>query len=220
MEANVGYKRLRIKDNGEEAFIPNNDIARLMYYLQCVFAVLKCNSYSEYTNYNNYYNLSNSDIMELIRLVKIFNPQILIGAKVFVLEENLNKENRFIEITDETMNIHANEEIVIGGIVTKVLKIMLFKSHWINNIYFNPLKRLTQRMYYPPILPPPVLPLNPPPVLPLNPPPVLPLNPPPVLPLNPPPVLPLNPPPVYGVPYIYNNNYNSNDEGSCCCTIF
>ena len=209
MQANVGYNRLRIKDDSTKAFVPNNDIARLMYYLQSVFSVLKCNSYSEYTNYNNYYSLSNSDIMELIRLVKIFSPQILIGAKVFVLDEDLDWENRFIEITDETMKIHANEEIVIGGIVTKVLKIMLFRSTWINNNYFNPLKRLTQRMYYP-ILPPPILP---PPTLP---PPTLP---PPILP---PPGLPPNPPPVYGPPYNFNNyNFNStDDEELCCCTIF
>ena len=196
MQANVGYNRLRIKDDSTKAFVPNNDIARLMYYLQSVFSVLKCNSYSEYTNYNNYDNLSNSDIMELIRLVKIFSPQILIGAKVFVLEEDLDCDNRFFEITDETMNIHANEEIIIGGIVTKVLKIMLFRSTWINNNYFNPLKRLTQRMYYP-ILPPP------PPIL-------------------PPPVLSPNPPPVYGPPYNFNNyNFNStDDEELCCCTIF
>ena len=55
MQANVGYNRLRIKDTSTRALVPNNDIARLMYYLQCVFAVLKCNSYSEYTNYNNDY---------------------------------------------------------------------------------------------------------------------------------------------------------------------
>ena len=187
MQANVAYRRLRI--------VPDNDIAILMYYLLSVFDVLNCNSYSKYTNYNNYYSLSNSDIMELIRLVKIFNPQVLIGAKVFALDEDLDCDNKFI--VRKTMNIHANEEIVIGGIVTKRSKIMLFRSQWINNNYFNPLKRLTQRMYYP-ILHTSTLP---------------------------PPVLPLNPPPVYGPPYNFNNNYNYNfnatdNEELCCCTIF
>ena len=200
MQANVGYNRLRIKDTSTKVFVPNNDIARLMYYLECVFTVLKCNKYSEYTDFNNYYSLSNSDINELIKLVKIFDPKIMIGAKVFVLEEDLVMDNKFIEITDETMNIHLNEEIVIGGIVTKVSQKMLFTSQWILNNYYNPLKRLTQRIYYPPILPPPPI-------------------------LSPPPVLPLNPPPVYGSPYNFNGNYNYNysandSEELCCCTIF
>jgi len=59
------------------------------------------------------------------------------------------------------MNIHAYEEIVIGGISTKVLQIMLFTSQWVSKNYYYPLNRLTQRISYPPILPP-----NPPPIFP------------------------------------------------------
>ena len=141
MQANVGYNRLRIKDTSTRALVPNNDIARLMYYLKCVFTVLKCNNFSKFTDYNNYDYLSNSDIIELIRLVKLFDPKIMIGAKVFALEEDLDCNNRFIEITDEAMNIHVNEEIVIGGIITKVSKKLLLKSEWLIFYYFNPLKK-------------------------------------------------------------------------------
>ena len=52
--------------------------------------------------------------------------------------------NRFFKITDESMNIHAIEQIVIGGITTKVLSIMVFKFNWLNNYYFLPIKRLTK----------------------------------------------------------------------------
>ncbi len=158
MEANLDSHRIKFKDTSRTVTVPGNDTARLMYYLDCVFSVLKCNNFSKFTDYNNYDYLLNSDTIELIRLVKIFNPKIMMDLKVFVLEEDLDCSNRFIEITDEAMNIHANEEIVIGGIVTKVLKMMLFKSEWINNYYFNPLKRLIQRIYSPP----PILPINPP----------------------------------------------------------
>ena len=158
MEANLDSHRIKFKDTSKTVNVPGNDIAKLMYYLDCVFSVLKCSNFSKFTDYNNYDYLSNSDIIELIRLVKLFNPKIMIGAKVFVLEEDLDCNNRFIEITDETMNIRANEEIVIGGIVTKVLKMMLLKSEWLVFFYFNPLKRLIQRIYSPP----PILPTNPP----------------------------------------------------------
>ena len=137
MEANLNSHRIKFKDISQTVTVPGNDIARLMYYLKCVFTVLKCNKYSEYTNYNNFYSLSNSDINELIRLVNIFDPKIMIGAKIFLLDDDLDMGNRFIEITDETMNIHANEEFVIGGIVTKISQKMLFTSQWINNHYYN-----------------------------------------------------------------------------------
>ena len=61
------------------------------------------------------------------------------GAKIFVPDESLDMNNRFIEITGESMSIHANDEIVIGGIVTKISKIMLFKSSWLFNNYYYPL---------------------------------------------------------------------------------
>ena len=200
MEANLNSHRIRLKDTSKTVTVPGNDIARLMYYLGCVFTVLKCNNFSKFTDFNNYDDLSNSDIIELIRLVKLFNPKIMIGAKVFVLEEDLDCNNRFIEITDEAMNIRANEEIVIGGIVTKVSKKMLLKNEWLIFNYFNPLKRIIQRIYSPP----PTLPTNPP------------IN-------NYPAYYPSyntysnN----YNYDYNYNYNFNStNDEELCCCEIF
>ena len=116
-----------------------------MYYLKNVFTALKCKRFSDYTNYNNYYTLSNSEINELIQLAKVFSPEIMVDKNVFVLEEELDMDNKFIEITDEVMNILPNEEVVIDGIIIKVSKLMLYKSKWLNNIYYNPLRRITQR---------------------------------------------------------------------------
>jgi hypothetical protein len=146
MEASLDYNRVKIIDVTTDAYVPNNDIAYLMYYLKCVFTVLKCNQFSELTNYNNFANLSDSDINELMRLIKLFNPEIMIGLKVFVLKEDLDFCNRFYKITNETMNIHANEEIVIGGIATKYSKIMLYRSRWLIDAYYSPLNRLTKRV--------------------------------------------------------------------------
>ena len=145
MCASLGFNKIRIKEDSVRASVPDNDIARLMYYLKCVSSVLKNNGLSQYTNYNKYYNLSSKEKNEVIQLANIFNPIILIKAKVFIPKEDLDMDNRFFKITDESLNFHAIEQIVIGGITTKVLSIMLFKFNWLNNNYFLPLKRLTQR---------------------------------------------------------------------------
>ena len=145
MCASLGFNKIRIKDETTKASVPDNDIARLMYYLECVSSVLKYKGLSQYTNYNKYYNLSSKEKNEVIQLANIFNPVILMKAKVFILKEDLDTGNRFFKITDESMNFHAIRQIVIGGITTKVLNIMLFKFNWLNKNYFLPLKRLTQR---------------------------------------------------------------------------
>ena len=138
MEANLNYDRFKFKDTSKNITVPNNDVAKLMYYLDCVSSVLNYKGFSEYTNYNNYYNLSEQDMKELLVLINTFNPKILMDVGVFILTEDLDINNRFIQITNESMKIQANQEIVIGGIVTRALKVMLFKPNWALNNYYNP----------------------------------------------------------------------------------
>ena len=149
MQANLGYNKLTVKDNSVNTNIPDNDVARLMYYLNCVSCVLKYNGFSQYTNYNAYYLLSNEDKINLLKLAILFNPDIMMEVGVFVKLEDLDCANRFFEITDEEMKIHANREIVIGGIKTNVLKIMLFKSSWADRNYYSPKNRLTEEILNP-----------------------------------------------------------------------
>ena len=192
MEASLNYDRFRFKDTSVNVTVPNNDIARLMYYLDCVSSVLNYNGLKAYTNFNNYYNLSEQDMRELLELINIFNPKILMDVGVFMKAENLDNNNAFIQITNESMKIHADQEIVIGGIVTRALKIMLFKSNWAINYYYNPKQRLTQRLYQPqPVFLPFPYPQT-------------------------------NNIPYYTPPTYYQRsyqNYNSDDE-LCCCAIF
>ena len=149
MQANLGYNKFTVKDNSVDINIPDNDVARLMYYLQCVSSVLKYNGFFQYNNYNAYYLLSNEDKINLIKLSIIFNPDIMMEVGVFVKLEDLDMGNRFFEITDEEMKIHANREIVIGGIRTNVLKIMFFKSSWADRNYYSPKSRLTEEILNP-----------------------------------------------------------------------
>ena len=146
MEASLDYNRVKIIDISTNATVPNNDLAYLMYYLKCVFTVLKCNQFSNLTNYNNFANLSDSDINQLMKLIKLFNPELMIKIKVFVLNEELDRSNRFFKITNESMNFHANQEIVIGGIVTNFAEIMVYRSKWLIDVYYSPLNRLIKRV--------------------------------------------------------------------------
>ena len=41
MSLTLGYESLKIKMTGTKADVPDNDLAILMYYLLCVFAIIK-----------------------------------------------------------------------------------------------------------------------------------------------------------------------------------
>ena len=55
MSLTLGYKSLKVEDNTVEVHIPDNDTAKLMYYLSCVSTVImydKANKLTDYRNYN------------------------------------------------------------------------------------------------------------------------------------------------------------------------
>ena len=152
MEANLEYNSLKIQDKSVKVNVPNNDLARLMYYLRMVSNVLNYKRFYPFTDYTNYNSMSIQDINSIIQLANKFNPEAMMEVGVFVKKEDLDLKNRFIEKTDESMNICADKEIVIGGIVTEALRIMLFRTDWVIYYYYGPKTRLTQRVLYSPIL--------------------------------------------------------------------
>ena len=46
--------------------------------------------------------------------------------------------DEFYQITDDRIGVHVNSEVVIGGKVVKVLKIMACTEDWIYRYYINP----------------------------------------------------------------------------------
>ena len=141
MFANLTMNRLNIKDNSVTVRVPPNDLARLMYYLSCVYDVFKCEELEPYIDYKNYFLLY--DIDDVIKFARIFNPYVMSKCKLFIHDDDLDSPNKFYKITDETYGIHFNEEILISGRVAKVSTIMFFNSDWFCRYYLNPLDRLT-----------------------------------------------------------------------------
>ena len=149
MQATLDYKRLHIQqEKPNKVTIPNNDIARLMYYLNCVFYVIQYDIDKKFTDYNNYYNLTKKEEETVVGLALLFNPKILIDLKIFILDSRLligEFSNEFYKITDERIGIHVNEEVMIGGKVVRVLKVMAINENWLNNNYLDPIDNINNR---------------------------------------------------------------------------
>ena len=137
---------IQVKPIGVTVTVPNDDVARLMYYLSCVDTVIQYDNEDDIlTDYENYDLLNVEQLTVLFSLVTLFNPKIFINGGVFILDPSLVPEglgNEFYQITDERINFHFNDEIMIGGKTCKILKVMACTNSWLLRNYYNPLTNI------------------------------------------------------------------------------
>ena len=132
---------MEVKGIGRTVTVPDNRLAKLMYYLGCVFKVIQYDHNSRLTDFQNYYLLSKEEEQNVLGLVALFNPKVMVDLSIFIVSPNLiphGKANEFYQKTDDRIGFHVNSEIVIGGRLIKVLKIMACTEYWINTNYINP----------------------------------------------------------------------------------
>ena len=143
MSASLGMKNITVRMFGERTEVPNNAIAKLMYYLDCVVAVIEYDDRT-LTDYKNYNELTGKQLLEVYQLAKLLNPSLFLSAGIFILDQSLllNLDNQFYEIKDETLGVHVNQEIIIGGRSVKVLKLMACNSRWLSSYYYNPINQI------------------------------------------------------------------------------
>ena len=139
------FNQIQIRPFGVVADVPDNDVAKLIYYLSCVDTVINYNELDKICDYSNYNMLTLEDIDELINFALLLNPKIFISDGIFILDSNLlskGKENKFYNIKDERISKKLNNEIVIGDKIVYVVKVMACNINWLNRIYYNPLKNI------------------------------------------------------------------------------
>ena len=153
MQATLDYSKTQIKRETIKVYVPHEDIAKLMYYLHCIGCVLQYDINSIFLDYKNYYRLTEKEKEAVVYLAKLFDPKLLIDAKIFILDSNLligELDNEFYKITDEKLRVHANEEITIGGKLVRVLKIMACNMLWLKKNYYDPIENIDNRKKYGP----------------------------------------------------------------------
>lgn len=148
MAAVIGTTEINIKKTGSRTTVPDNPIAKLMYYFHCVSSCVEADH--DYTtrrlrDYNNYSRLSNEEEAKLLILCLALSPDKLIGTLFFPVsdEEDFDgSNNEFFEVSAVSTRVAVSESILIGGQQKKVHKIMMFKKSWIENNYINPLRSI------------------------------------------------------------------------------
>ena len=130
---------------GERNNVPNDNVAKLMYYLSCVDTVINYQGIDKLSDFRNYKRLTVDDASVLFKLVLLYNPEIFLNAKIFILQIDPlpnGADNQFYEITNERIGIHINNQIVIGGRTVRVMKFMVCNPAWLIRNYYRPWKNI------------------------------------------------------------------------------
>ena len=144
--ATVGMNKLKVEAYGEFTTVPNDIIAKLMYYLSCVSSVIEYDD-NTLTDYKHYNDLTDEQLITVVTLAKLLNPQLFIEAHIFIVDPKLlpdSSGNQFYKITDETIGFHVNQEIMIGGRSVRVLKVMACNESWLLNNYYHPINTINK----------------------------------------------------------------------------
>ena len=138
-----------LRATSARATVPDNDVARLMYYLNCVFSAI------EYTDqdvrrlrdYRNWSMLSYEEQRLVWLFALILSPDEF-DDKVFFHSDALcgDSGNKFFEFSQVRHQLLAVQSIIIGGQTRQVKKIMTYKMSWIQSNYLDPMKRLAPHL--------------------------------------------------------------------------
>ena len=149
----MGRTEIKVKDTTVSANVPNNDIAKLMYYIHCVCCCIEPDdnsTISRLRDYQNYHRLSSDEEAQLLALCLALSPDKLIGTIFHPATDCGNFSNQFLELSAVKTDLLVTESLVIGGHHRRILKSMRFKKTWVENNYINPLFSIERSRRCPP----------------------------------------------------------------------
>ncbi|CAF1055435.1 unnamed protein product [Didymodactylos carnosus] len=145
--AHLQLNAFELEDITKTATVPDNDIAKIMYYLSCVCSSINYNenNIQRYTNYAQYYVLSNDEKLEVIALCAKLSPDVFIDKCWFQSDALCgNMSNKFYNFKQLRQDIVAVESIVIADTQVHVKEIMVYTQSWMMKHYYLPMRRLVQ----------------------------------------------------------------------------
>lgn len=146
----IRANEIGVKEYGNDVTVAENDVAKLMYYLNCVCRTVNCSDdreLSRYTNYHDWASLSRDDQKRLLVLCYTFSPDVF-EDKVFFQSEALCRgaPNRLYEVSQVRHEILAVSNIIVAGRSRQVTKIMTYTMPWMHYCYLQPMQGLAQSL--------------------------------------------------------------------------
>ncbi|PAA63995.1 hypothetical protein BOX15_Mlig013201g1 [Macrostomum lignano] len=148
-------QRLRIENSGTTVDLPNDNVARLMYYLHCISCLLDDCVPANLTNYRLYRSLTQRERLMVIGLALELTPdKVPLFIPVSRLPED--KSNMFLKFSSlsETLTalgIQSGGAAMMAlqrqvGSSQKLIEVMAYTQGWLNRNYLNPLMEIRSEM--------------------------------------------------------------------------
>ena len=157
MAAHMQRLQVHVKDTTVSATVPNDPIARLMYYFNCVCSCIEpddSDTIRRLRDYANYHRLTSDERAQLLMLCLALSPDKLMGTIFHPTDDCGDYGNKFLELSAIKTDVLVTDSLLVGGQRKKIQSIMLFKKSWVENNYIEPLRSI-QRSSRPPPPPPP-----------------------------------------------------------------
>ncbi|CAF3597048.1 unnamed protein product [Rotaria sp. Silwood1] len=128
--------------------VPDNSIAKLMYYLDCMCTLIEYDEsdLNRLRDYRNYDDLTDTDIRLLFVFCATLDPDIFIDK--VMIEDRDGKMcgsslNRIYDLGEVQRSFMVVNSIVVAGRTRRVKKIMAYRPQWLNKYYTQPMAQLT-----------------------------------------------------------------------------
>ncbi|CAC5417347.1 unnamed protein product [Mytilus coruscus] len=140
-------KEIGITETGSLVDVPDNDTAKLMYYLSVLCSVLRLEdtdfNIERLSDYKNYYMLTEDEIVTLVLLCGYLSPDKMVGKCIFNSEELCQDVgNRFFTLNSSEVSFAAAENVFVGAAEVTVKKIMVYSMSWMRKNYINPISKM------------------------------------------------------------------------------
>ena len=134
MAAVMGRTEISVKRTTTDATVPDDPIAHLMYYFNCVNCCVEADDSDlrRLGDYKNYSRLSSAEKAQLLVLCLALSPDKLIGSIFFPVNDDTNIGTQLV----------VAESLLVGGQQKKIRKIMMFKKRWLEQHYLDPLRSI------------------------------------------------------------------------------
>lgn len=146
-------KQYGIKETGTTVTVPDNSIARLMYYLNCCNSCLDVLE-SKLTQYRNYSYLSVDEKAAVVALSAILSPDELLN-NCFIPVESGNpilrgSSNKFFELETATSvlggTVRPSGVVMMEGKRVQVNKFMIVTRSWLESYFITPFQQESWRL--------------------------------------------------------------------------
>ena len=142
-----------IERTGRVVTTPTNNWGKLSYYLKCVSHGCGIDIVdNDLVAYSSAHYLPANRKAALLRIAaEAFNPAHINGILIF--DESGtglcgDSSNEFYKLAQVDTILSLRSTAVIGGQTTQIRKIMVYKRHWLDDYYYNPVRALASNTEY------------------------------------------------------------------------